>query len=166
MHLQVSDILQALNAFSHSTAKLLHGSLSCCTEVPRALETPKFAPNGKDFAAIIATAEGTSLPGSDPLARCPWTIPSDSDSDSYSDSTYALLPGDQCSYSLWACLQGAHQEEDLASACVRVQPWSLIAVTNCLCMHPIGKGCPTCRQGLSHSVISQSSSKGVCLLCR
>ncbi|KAK9798890.1 hypothetical protein WJX73_001475 [Symbiochloris irregularis] len=93
---QVSAIRAALAAFSCSKTNLLNGTVACCKEVPRAMDTPKFAPTGEDSAVMVA-------PHSDPHAS-----ESDSDFDWDTDEwpPYALLPGDQCTFCLMAFLRG------------------------------------------------------------
>lgn len=56
--LQVSSIRAAFAAFDAHQAKLSEGKFSVdhSIEVLRALETPKFAPNGRDFAVMVAVS--------------------------------------------------------------------------------------------------------------
>ena len=98
MQVQVPAICAALAAFGTAQANLMKGHLTCCKEVPRALEVPKFAPNGRDFAVLVAP-------------RAKWVSEaegSDTDSASCSDyaAAYELLPGDECQFCLMAFLEG------------------------------------------------------------
>lgn len=95
--MQVPDICAALAACGKSQANLLQGNTTCCKEVPRALEVPKFAPNGRDFAVLAA-------PRAD-LVADPTATDSDTDSDC-GNAAFELLPGDECQFCLMAILEG------------------------------------------------------------
>ncbi|KAK9812509.1 hypothetical protein WJX73_004967 [Symbiochloris irregularis] len=69
---QVSDIQVAIHAFYSSQSHLKRGKISCRLEISGALDTPKFAPNGCNFAVMVEAAEQGGLFGDDhPRASAP-----------------------------------------------------------------------------------------------
>ncbi|KAK9794615.1 hypothetical protein WJX73_009885 [Symbiochloris irregularis] len=50
---EASEIRAALNAFTLSRANLRTGQIQCELHIPKVIGSPKFAPNGRDFAVIV-----------------------------------------------------------------------------------------------------------------
>ncbi|KAK9792228.1 hypothetical protein WJX73_000006 [Symbiochloris irregularis] len=61
--LEVGEIRAALKAFALSQANLRAGQIQCQLHIPRVIGSPKFAPNGQDFAVVVDGYQGpASLP--------------------------------------------------------------------------------------------------------
>ncbi|KAK9810569.1 hypothetical protein WJX73_001413 [Symbiochloris irregularis] len=58
---EVKDIRSALNSFAASQTDLRNGQVQCQLHIPRVLGTPIFAPNGRDFAAMVVVYEDPAM---------------------------------------------------------------------------------------------------------